>query len=283
MSCNFIATKLTAHIFCTTSGHARRFRLLGLCALMAVVGLSLWMGSVAQATTVTGPITGVTILDFSTQFGGRPASETTNGFGFNGTDFTFPGPTATGLSAGTFVDPDTGYTVPIHNTSVGDMWLTNNAEPGSITYDLGSELRVDRVWIYNYNESGGTIPYTNRGASTTGDVFTSLDGVNFTPHAGASNQLLKQATGTTTYGQNGVGALGDIDSINFGFTKARYVRFTNLNSFPLGDNNYMGLSEVIFFEGTPPPIPEPSTCCLLGLGALGLLRHSRRRRNLAGR
>lgn len=221
------------------------------------------------------PITGVTVSAYSTQYPGRVATNTSNGFGFDGTDFTFPGPASTGLSMGTVVDPATGYTIPYHNTNVNNMWLTNNAEPGSITYDLGDVFRLDRAWIYNYNEASG---YSDRGAETTGTVEYSLDGSTWTTLASASNLPLTQASGTANLGDDG---FAELDSISLDGIQAQFVRFSNLFSFPGGDNAYMGLSEVIFFEQLePPPLtPEPSTLvlCAAGLALAGVYTARRRR------
>ena len=99
---------------------------------------------------------------------------------------------------------------------------------------------------------------------TTGDVSTSLDGVNFTPLPSASNVALTRAPGVDGYDTPDVVSLGGV--------QAQHVRFANLLPHA---STLVGFSEMIFFEE---PIPEPSTLLLAALGLLGLLGWGRRRR-----
>ena len=216
---------------------------------------SLLTQAAVAAPTPISPITATANSEFTND--GRLASKTVGGF-----DFT------TGLSAGTGpVDPDTGLVFPQHVSAPNNpgnlwfVWLTNNVSPGIITYDLGAVKTVDRAWIWNYNE----INLTNRGAATTGTVETSLDGVNFSPLAIASNVPLTQADGFDGYDTP--------DVVDFGGTDAQFVRLTVTNFIPGG---FTGLSEVIFFEEE---IPEPSTLLLAILGLIGLASSGLRRRN----
>ena len=222
-----------------------------LAAVAAV--LSLLSQAALAAPMPISPITATASTEWISGGDTRTASDTVGGFNFT-----------TGLSQGAGpVDPDTGLVFPIHDAFVGNMWLSNNEVPADITFNLGAAFNVDRVWIWNYDEGSNT-----RGATTTGDVSTSLNGVDFTPLLSSSNVALTIAPGAIDYDTP--------DVVDLGGTFAQYIRFSNLDNFP-GSDDFVGLSEVIFFEADN-VIPEPSTFLLAIMGLLGVAASGLRRR-----
>ena len=193
-------------------------------------------------------ITGVTATASSQLLGGfdRAASHVVDGSGFNA---------GTGEHT---VTPD------------GFMWLsTGNGVAGGgadndpqITFDLGAIKHVGQVQIWNYNEelAGFVPPLRARGVNDL-TVLVSNDGVVFS------------TLGTTTLFAATGRATGDFHQTLDLDVNARFVRFARLTNHG-GDNNFVGLSEVRFFE--LPTIPEPATATLGLMGLGGLLMRRRR-------
>jgi hypothetical protein len=146
------------------------------------------------------------------------------------------------------------------------MWLSNDTQTATITWDLGAVYSLTDTHMWNYNETNANgNPYWLRGVQTA-DVKISTDGVTYTD-LGTKTFLV--SPGSPTY----TGA--DYSFLNF--KDARYVQFNVLSSFGgtgSGDN-YTGISE-IRFVGTL--TPEPGSFVLCGLGAVGLFFAARRRR-----
>jgi len=193
-------------------------------------------------------ITGVTVEQVSSEFGGREAIYTINSGGCAGCD--------TDINSGTHVATPTN----------GTMWHNADGQASGlyIVYDLGAVYTVDqwRVWNHNSNEGtnendrgirGVVIRVSNTDTAITGAVpagpFTTL-----------TTSELAIATGAAGY-------TGTLYSESF---TGRYFRIDSTSSW--GDTGYRGLSEIRFNEAEAPPVPEPSTYALglIGLAGLGM-------------
>ncbi len=207
---------------------------------------------------VNAPISGVSIADVSSEIQAgfnRDADFLVDGsgVGFGDTHAQFP--------------PD------------GTMWLNSGTGFGGgpvdtqpfVTFDLGESVNLGEVQIWNYNE--GTPNLTTRGVDQLEILVGDSAGGPFTS-VGIFN--LNQAPGD--------------DSVDFsqifdlsGAGSAQFVRFDiisnhNGSNFRTGslnniDFNFVGLSEVRFFENNA--VPEPTTAMLALLGSSLLLRRRR--------
>lgn len=201
--------------------------------------------------TLTGPtqtlVTGVTATASSqlAGFGGfdRAASHVVDGSGFN-------------LATGTHTNATDGFVWL--STGTGAAGGTPDPNP-QITFDLGKIRTIGEVQIWNYNEiTSSGIAFRNRGIENM-TVLVSDDGVLFTS-LGSTTLFAAPGTADRDYHQ----------TLDLG-VRARFVRFANLTSHG-GDNGFVGLSEVRFFE----VIPEPASFLLLGLAGTALLRRRSR-------
>ncbi len=127
------------------------------------------------------------------------------------------------------------------------MWLNNGSfvEPNDfdpeITFDLGSVRSIDRMKIWNYNETlEGRPELLGRGVSSANILVAGEDQVFTTL---ISEQDFDVAPGDATIDFGQIVDLMDV--------QARYVRFEILGNHD-GDNDFVGLSEVRFFGPTTP-------------------------------
>lgn len=228
-------------------------------ALFAGGGL-LTAGSVADAAVISG----VTIEDYSSNYGARNPQDTVNGAGL-----------------------DTSATPPEHDNTPGNMWMSLNNDgivisEDYLVFDLGEEHRVDGFRIWNYNEGyGEPANWTNRGIKDLEIFVSSTDNAvegSTTPTPGATvTQLTDPSDSDTTFtfaeapGTNGYQGVF-IDVTDF---TARYIRFdvSNNHADQTGDG-FVGLSEVRFHA-----VPEPGSMSLLGLGGLALFSRGQRKRD----
>ncbi len=154
------------------------------------------------------------------------------------------------------ITPDDNMWLNAGNACCGDA--ADPLQPGAeIAFDLGSVVSLDHVKIWNYNE---TLPdrdeLLQRGASSA-DVLISNDGVTFVP-------LLEDVTLDIAPGTEDVD-FGQVIALQG--AQAQYVMLSLKDNFEFGDNDFIGLSEVQFFQ-----VPEPTSGLLLFVGAMGLLR-----------
>ena len=208
----------------------------GLMVAVAAMGVMVGAtGTVSAQTPVVGGITG----SASSQYTGRTVSDMLDGFGFNGTNFTFPGTNPeVGLSAGTVTDPTTGFTIPIHSANVAHGWLSNEgAFPiNFLAFDLGTARKIAYIWIYNSPEGG------NRTIKDTGTVETSLDGVSWTPQPSLSSNTIPVLDAERD----------NPAMLNVGGLTFRHIRFSDLSTHEANSGPHAGLGEIIFFEDAAP-------------------------------
>jgi len=121
------------------------------------------------------------------------------------------------------------------------MWLSNGEPSPTIQWDLGSVRPLHHLNVFNYNESGGSPLFVQRGIQST-KLEYSADGSTW-QQVGSGNLTLPQAKGTNdTPGYEIV--LGGEAGV-----PARYVRMTNVSNF--GGHTYTGLQEVEFYATAP--------------------------------
>jgi hypothetical protein len=162
------------------------------------------------------------------------------------------GVVATASSELTGFDRKASYTVDgsglTNNTHTitpdGFMWLNEGTFGNGpadltpdITFDLGQVRSIDQMKVWNYNEwLPGRAELLGRGISSADVLIAGEDQVFSTF---ITNQAFPIAPGTNT----------DFSQlIDFNGTSARYVKLDIHDNFPNGDNNFVGLSEVQFFE-----------------------------------
>ena len=162
--------------------------------------------------------------------------------------------------AGNTVD-NVGLDTNIPDGAVGareGMWLsTGNGVAGGtpdlapeITFDLGAITNVGEMHVYNYNEF-----LTGRGVDEAEVLVSNDNFVGDVRSLGLFN--FTEATGLAELAP---------DIFDLGGVEAQYVRF-DINSSHGGDNNFVGLNEVQFFQAV---IPEPASVAIWSLIGLGL-------------
>ena len=202
------------------------------------------------------PVTGVTIADVSSEIVGfsRNVVRLVDGSGLNPLN-------------------ETHTDAPENN-----MWLNNGtgrAGPQDsspfVTFDLGAPVALDSIQIWNYNEFQSARPELNGRGVNEFEVLVGNSASG--PFQSLGVFALAQSFGET-----------DLDFSELFQTPTgpvQFVRFDILSNhngaqFPDAlngvDSNFVGLSEVRFFER---PVPEPSTLGLLLLAAGGVMRRRR--------
>ncbi len=177
-----------------------------------------------------------------------------------------------GLSPGdgSLATPDQFHSAVPEGTmwlSAGDGFGGQDFDP-TYTVDLGAAYDVSGLRVWNYNEDSlNPAAFTKRGIQDT-IVLISLDNVNYAP---LGLFTIAQATGNAGY----AGDFVDVLALNGGSPLTfRYFQL-DIQSNWGGDNNFYGLSEIMF-EGNL-VVPEPGSTSLAGLVITGLLARRRRR------
>jgi hypothetical protein len=129
-----------------------------------------------------------------------------------------------------------------HSTKPKDMWLSAKGQTsGDVEFDLGNVYKLELIKVWNYNEKF----QTGRGVKKADiSVWTPGEGWKKT----LNNYTIDQAEGRDDYDEPTVIRLEE--------TSAQKVRFDNLVNY--GDPEYVGLSEVQFFEARGPQAANPT-------------------------
>ncbi|WP_375289802.1 PEPxxWA-CTERM sorting domain-containing protein [Qipengyuania sp.] len=153
----------------------------------------------------------------------------------------------------------------LHDSSFGNMWMTDLGEPtGVLTFDLGGLYSLDSasLWQYNFGTNTPVISTLDRGVDRF-RILTSVDGVTYDEVF--SGNMTRSPDGSPVGAQ--VFSLAPVD--------ARFVQLDLLSNFSIGtiyeDSYPIGLSEVRFGGSVAGAVPEPTTWLLLvmGIGAVG--------------
>lgn len=152
----------------------------------------------------------------------------------------------------------------------GTMWLNQGSFPNVpaeefdldpfIVFDVGSEQPLDRMVIWNYNESvPGRDDLLIRGIKTA-DILVAGEDLVFTTLIAGQELSIAPGTDDVDFGQ----------AIDLGGQSVRYIKLDNLVNFGNPDN-FVGLSEVQFYA-----VPEPGSWALLAVGVLAFTLRRRK-------
>ena len=177
-------------------------------------------------------------------------------YGYAGTDWRAPVNTINGSQMSTI--PVTRDSTASTTYQFG-MWLSSGTKQTWIMFDMGEEMTLTglRVWNYNETRSGGK-DYCKRGIKTCelryGGSVLLADGDTYA-NAGAWGTLAETLTFACGTGQDGLAG----EDITFAAPiTTRYVLLRVLDNY--GVNNYTGLSEVRFYaRATQRWYPEGSS------------------------
>lgn len=142
-----------------------------------------------------------------------------------------------------------------HSSKPADMWLTEKGQTtGWIEFDLGKVHKLDLIQIWNFNEKW----HTNRGLKKA-DISIWTEGVGW--QKVLDDFQVDEADGSDDYDEPVLAKLAGV--------QAQKIRFDDLAN--LGDAEYVGLSEVRFFEVLGPAAvrPQPADGAK-GVGLSGL-------------
>jgi hypothetical protein len=128
-----------------------------------------------------------------------------------------------------------------HSSKPADMWLSEKGQTtGWIEFDLGKAHKLDLIQIWNFNEKW----HTNRGLKKA-DISIWTEGVGW--QKVLDDFQVDEADGSDDYDEPALAKLGGV--------QAQKIRFDDLTN--LGDAEYVGLSEVRFFEVLGPAAVRP--------------------------
>ncbi len=143
-----------------------------------------------------------------------------------------------------------------------DMWLSNGTKGAGtwIAWDLGATYTISKMHVWNYNENS----WGNRGVKT---LILEKNCTDFTNNPGVNGNwtTVLSSVDWESIGANGsisgtVKGTGSAGIAGFDWTlptpiTTRYIRFKDVDNFAGGDN-YVGLSEIVFFRTSPSALPN---------------------------
>ena len=157
-----------------------------------------------------------------------------------------------------------GLTGGLHDKFFPDppptMWLSENSNWGTLTFDLGGVYSITSADIWQYNNKA----FLFRGVNEFEITSSSDNGTTFGNATLATLEIAPPSPPDAIWAQNVAFSAADIS----------HVRFEIL-SIHTSAQTFSGLSEVKF--NTANAVPEPATLLLLGVGLVGLAGFGRKK------
>jgi hypothetical protein len=144
-----------------------------------------------------------------------------------------------------------------HDSEPGNDWISTSTS-GSVTFDLGSLMTIDKVAVWNFGGLGGVPSF----GITQFTLLASVD-------AGFSSP-----TTLGTFNPSVFTTLNPAQVFDFAPTGAEFFRLQNFSS---NGASSLGLGEIAF-EASASAVPEPSSLALMGMATAGFAGHFRWRR-----
>jgi hypothetical protein len=212
---------------------------LGLVSLFSTIGMFCSAGNAGAVGLIFSP-TGATVNSGGTSIGN--IQDTYNHVGLT-----------TGFTSGA-TDFDTAVSQNKHSKTTGEWFSGSLSGNATITYNLGSVLKIDRLALWNEDLTG--IGKLNLAYSTDNINFSSL-ATGLTP----TNNPIRPVLGTYA-----------ADVFAFAAKDAQYVRFDASQCPPqiLG-GGVCSIGEVAFSGTNPQQVPEPSGMVGTSLLAVGFI------------
>ncbi len=278
-------------------------RVSSLAAKAAVAPIA--VGTLAMLGVTAGAVSGSTII-YQDSFTGSATTPLNGAVPTidNGTSATWTADNS-GSSAGYIGFADNGYTTEGLGSGGGAAYLKFTPVSGNI-YTLSAGLNAitganpgtGNDWLsIGFLKTPNTVGRFDAPTSEGAYAWALLRTVANTPVAGQQDGTLFTGPGVDTYGQNFNNAVAGVNTLstvlNTGGSTWTWQLFLNgaavspIKAFPtnptitavgIGNDGSVINGQFSNFELTSSPVPEPATLGLFGLGGLGLLLASRKRK-----